>query len=152
MKKIVSKNIVALWPGGGLLADEYFRSIREKLNISDRYDQKEESGDPKKNTIPATGLGSNDRGHNSGAGMGLGRDENESKQDGLSSGYNDGEAAQDETGPGNTNQPVNPYYATDVLNELFLDLKLKNPEKNRSNLKKILNGPSMPLPHRRVQV
>lgn len=157
MRKIISKKIEALYPGGQLLQDEYFRSIREKIFNKDRYKRKEDSGihDNKKTIIETPGLGSNDRGHNPGAGMGLGRDENESKDRTLSSGYNDGERADDETGPGNTKVAPDPYYASDVFNELFLDLKLKSQGKNdsiRGHLKKILDGPAMVAPHKRYDV
>lgn len=156
MKRVISKQITALWPGGGLLQDQYFRDIRERLNWSDRYTQKEDTGieNTKKTVIPQTGFGSNDRGHNSGAGGGLGRDQNESNDNSLSSGYNNGEAAQDETGPGQTVQQNDPYYTSDVFNELFMDLKLKgetDKDRVKKNLHKILNGPSMPIPHRRYQ-
>lgn len=155
MKRIVSKQITALFPGGQLLQDEYFRQIRERLFNKSRYTKHEESGELKKTFIEVPGLGSNDRGHNPGAGMGLGRDENESSDRGLSSGYNDGEQADDETGPGNTSKPANPYYGSDVFNELFMDLELKSQghdESIRGHLKKTLDGPEMPKPHRRHPV
>lgn len=158
MKKVVSKQVTALFPGGQLLQDEYFRSIRERLDKSkSRYTQKEDTGisNSKKTTIQSLGLGSNDRGANPGVGMGLGRDENESKDKSVSSGYNDGEHPDDETGPGNKSEPTNPYYGSDVLNGLFLDLELKSQghdESIRGHLKKVLDGPSMVKPHRRHNV
>lgn len=155
MRSIVSKNVTALYPGGQLLQDEYFRSIRNLLKKDDRYTQKEESGAPKKTVTESLGLGSNDRGHNPGAGMGLGRDENESKNRSVSSGYNDAEQPDDETGPGYSKTPNSPYYGQDVFNELFLDLSLKSQGHNdsiRGHLKKILHGTPMVKPHRRHSV
>lgn len=157
MRKIISKNVIALFPGGQLLQDEYFRSIRERLFNKDRYTRKDDTGifDTKKTIIDSLGLGSNDRGHNPGAGMGLGRDENESNDKTLSSGYNDGEQADDETGPGHSKTPYNPYYGPDVFNELFLDLDLKSQghdDSVRGHLNKILHGTPMVMPHKRHNV
>lgn len=144
--------MIALYPGGQLLEDEYFRNIREKLFHKDRNTTKEDTGETKKTVIETPGLGSNDRGHNPGAGVGLGRDENESSDRGLSSGYNDGEQADDETGPGNTSTPTDPYYASDVFNDLFLDLKIKgqgHDDSIRGHLSNVLRGRPVPLKHRR---
>lgn len=157
MQIFCSKQVTALYPGGQLLQDEYFRTIRERIFNKDRYTRNEESGiEPRKKTvIDSLGLGSNDRGHNPGAGMGLGRDENESKNRTVGSGYNDGESADDETGPGHTSQPVDPYYTSDVFNELYMDLKLKGQGHNdsvRRHLKKILQGNPAPIQHRRYPV
>jgi len=156
MKTIISKEVSALYPGGQLLQDEYFRSIRERLFNKDRYTRHEDTGinDKKKIIIDSPGLGSNDRGHNLGSGMGLGRDENESSDRTLSSGYNDGEQADDETGPGHKSVPNDPYYASDVFNELFLDLDLKSQDKDsiQSHLKTVLKGSPVVTPHKRYNV
>lgn len=157
MKLIISKNIIALTPGGGLLEDEHFRNIRERIFNENRYRQTEDTGNynTKKTVVTAPGMGSNDRGHNPGAGMGLGRDPEESKNRSLSSGYNDGEAANDETGPGNTPVHNSPYYATDVMNELFMDLKLKGDgyyDSVSRHLNQMLNGPAVIKPHKRHPV
>lgn len=155
MIQIVSKKVLALWPAGGLLQDDYFKRIRERAFRADPYSQKEESGHPKKTVLSPTGFGTNDRGHNPGAGVGLGRDENESKDKSLSSGYNDGGQAREETGPGQTVEPIDPYYTSDIYNELFLELKLKEKGTDNikidSNLKKLLEGPGMPTPHKRFR-
>lgn len=156
MKHIISKTVLALWPGGGLINDDYFTKIRDKLfNENNGYQKKEyDNITDKKNQLSPTGFGSNDRGHNPGAGVGLERDYNESKDRGLSSGYNDGEKADDETGPGFSSEKSNPYYGSDVLNDLFLDLNVSGATENdkvKKNLKKILDGPSMPKQHIRFQ-
>lgn len=154
MKRVISKSVFALYPGGQLLQDEYFRSIRERVFNKDRYLRKDDSDRPLKSIIESLGLGSNDRGHNPGAGMGLGRDPNESKDRSLSSGYNDGETADDETGPGFTRVTPDPY-AGMKFNELFLDLDLKGQGHNesiRGHLQKLIDGPSVVLPHKRHPV
>lgn len=157
MKTIISKDVIALFPGGQLLQDQYFRDIRERVFNKDRHTQKEDTGinDTKKTVLSLPGMGSNDRGHNSGVGMGLGRDENESNNNTLSSGYNDGEHPDDETGPGHTSTKPDPYYASDVFNELFMDLSLKGQGKDDSiqgHLKNILRDRQVVTPHRRYKV
>lgn len=154
MKVIIRQ---ALYPGGQLLQDDYFRTIREILFNKDRNTIKEDTGifNTKKTVIEVPGLGSNDRGHNSGVGMGLGRDENESSNKTLSSGYNDGEQANDESGPGNTTTQVDPYYGSDVFNELYMDLELKSGNKDsriKHHLKRTLDGPQMPIRNPRYPV
>ncbi len=156
MKRIVSKQVTALYPGGQLLLDDYFKRIRENLWNTDPNTRKEDTGRTKKTVIETLGLGSNDRGH--AVGMGLGRDENESKDNSLSSGYNkdnqDG-PPEDETGPGLSKQTPNPYYGSDVFNELYMDLELKNQGNNdtiRGHLKKTLSGTPVVTPHRRHDV
>lgn len=151
MKRVISKKIVALWPGGGLLDDDFFKRLRERTGIYDPYATKEDTGIPKKTILPETGFGSNDRKHNPGAGSGLGREEMESNLS-LSSGYNDGSAADDEIGPGFTSQRSDPYYATDVFNELFLKLKMQSGDGDvRKDIKRLLNGPGRPVPHKRYR-
>ncbi len=157
MKKIISRQVLALYPGGGLLQDQYFRDIRERLFNKDRYTTKEDTGtyDTKKNVVTSPGMGSNDRGHNPGAGMGLGRDENESKDRSLSSGYNDGGQPDDETGPGHKSEAPNPYYTSDVFNGLFMDLTLKGQgydESIQGHLKNILKDRPVVPSHKRYKV
>lgn len=146
MKKIISRTVIALSPGTRLIDDEIFRRIREGppfFNVDEKYDQQEDTGGqprPKKTVIPVTGVGSNDRQHNPGAGMGDDREKKEHKPGGVGSGYNDGEAANDETGPGNTPTIPDPYYASDVFNELFMDLSLKGGNRDyRQNVHNNLN-------------
>lgn len=152
MKQIISKKVIALYPGGGLLQNDFFERIREKAFNHSPYSTDEDTGinRTKKTVIKSPGLGTNDRGHNSGAGSGLGRDENESSDKSLSSGYNDGERADDETGPGNTSIIPNPYHAVDT-NEVFIDLAIKNQGNNDSiadHYKGILNKEPVKLPRR----
>ncbi len=150
MKRTVSKIVTALFPGGGLLQEEFFKNIRDRVFNRDRYSTDEESGihRTKKTVISVPGLGSNDRGHNPGAGMGLGRDENESKDRSIGSGYNDGGQADDETGPGNSPGGRDPYFTSDWDNELFSDLALKGQGKHdsiRSHYKDLLREIPPPL-------
>lgn len=155
MLKVISKHIEARVPGGQLLEDDYFNRIRQNLKFDTGYERKEDYGiqRQKKTINPGTEFGSNDRGHNPGAGMGLGRDPNESKDKSLSSGYNDGEQADDEVGPGYTPTVQDPY--SKLTNELFVDLEIKN-QGNRDSIKghvdKIINGPAVVKPHKRYSV
>lgn len=156
MLKICSKYIISMYPGypgGQMLLEDHFKRIRHQIFNADPYGQKEDSGQNKKNTTPAiTWFGSNDRQNNPGAGMGLERDVVQFRSKGIGSGYNDGEQAQDEVGPGNTSVSPNPYYATDVFNDVFLDLRLKYPSDNiLGNLNKIKHTKLSP-PHNRFQV
>jgi len=156
MKRIISKQVVALFPGGQLLQDEYFRNIRERAFNKDRNTHKEDTGNTKKTVIETLGLGSNDRGHS--IGMGLGRDEHESSDHSLSSGYNkdnQNRPIEDDTGPGLSKQTPDPYYGSTVFNELFMDLALKNQGNNdtiRGHLNKTLSGTPIVTPHRRHNV
>lgn len=131
MKRTISKIVTALYPGGGLLQEDFFDRIRNR----DKYHTEEESGinRTKKTVISVPGLGSNDRGHNPGAGVGLGRDENESSDKSVGSGYNDGGQADDETGPGNSPSGRDPYFTVDWDNELFSDLALKGQGSGRDS-------------------
>jgi len=151
MKTVISKNITALYPGGGLLQDQYFKDIRQRIFNEDPHIQIEDAGNqhPKKNTLFPY-LSTNDRQHNPGAGSGLDREPTQQKARGLGSGYNDGEAADDETGPGNTSVTPDPYYTSDVFNEMFLKHKIeqsgnKSPKNDSSkrHLDSVLSGPSI---------
>ena len=156
MKVICSKNVISLYPGGQLLQDDFFRQVREKAFNTDRYTTKEQVGTnkDKKNVTSPTGFGPNDRQHNPGAGMGLDREDSLSKPKGVGSGYNDGGAADDEIGPGNTSIVPDPYYGQNVLNELFLDLNLKNQDsqKIKTNVQNVLHSDPVVVPHRRYNV
>ncbi len=121
-----------------------------------RPNAKYDSGKPKQTNFDAwLGLDSqNERAPNSGAGMSLGRDPNESKDNSLSSGYNDGEQANDETGPGHRTEVPDPYFTSD-RNEVFMDLKLKDQsgrDSSMAHLRKIRTGNPVTLPHRRYKV
>lgn len=150
MKRIISKTVLARYPGGGALEEEFFDSIRSEP-FKNKYRSNEQSGihPTKKTIISVPGLGSNDRGHNPGAGMGLGRDENESSNRTVGSGYNDGGPADDETGPGNTPGGRDPYFTSDWDNALFSDLALKGQGNNRdsirSHYRQILESPPLSL-------
>ena len=127
MKTIISKKVIAL-SGGQLLQDQYFKDIRQRIFNEDPNIQKEDAGNErsKKNTLwSPTGFGPNDRQNNPGAGSGLAREPTQQKARGVGSGYNDGEAADDETGPGNTSVTPDPYYTSDVLNEIFLKHRIE---------------------------
>ncbi len=152
MKTVISKNITALYPGGQLLQDQYFKDIRQRLFNEDPHKQKEDAGNnrDKKTVQSPTGFGPNDRQNNPGAGMGLDREPTQQKARGVGSGYNDGEAANDETGPGNTPVQTDPYYTSDVFNEIFLKHKIdqsgnQSPKNDsiKSHLDKTLYGPSV---------
>lgn len=156
MQRIINKQVLALYPGGGLLQDDYFNRIREKMFNSSPYSTNEPNGiERKKKTVIYTpGLGSEDRGHNPGAGIGLGRDENESQNKSVSSGYNDGEQANDETGPGFTPISPNPYFTSTWDNELFSDLELKGQGRDsaRKHYKGILDSVPVIKPSRKFPV
>ncbi len=152
MKKIISKTVLATYPGGFRAWDnEYFEQIRERLWNKDRYRTKEESGimDDKK-TMPGSNFGySNDRGVSMPGVMGLGRSEEESADRSLSSGYNyddQDRPVDDETGPGNSKQEANPYLASDLVNTLFMQHYVNKSERDsRPNhtqgfVKKLLDG------------
>jgi len=144
MKRIVSKQVLALYPGGQLLQDQYFNEIREKVFGKDpKYNLTEDTAphQDKKNVIRSpTTFGPNDRLHNPGAGMGLDREDTQSKARGVGSGYNDGEHPDDETGPGNTSVTPDPYYTSDVFNELFLKLRMNQRNDSiQSHLKSLMN-------------
>lgn len=155
MISIVSKHIFAdrSMP---LIYQTYFDQIEDQLKggPSPYYRRTRDSGEQKKTILdPWLGLGSNDRAPNAGAGIGLGRDSIESRDKSLSSGYNDGSQADDETGPGYTEQKTNPYYTVDT-NEVFIDLKMKGKDdldSMRSHVKNILDRPSV-MPVRRYNV
>lgn len=166
MKTITSKKVLALYPGGGLLQDQYFKELRQKMWNEDPHKRKEETGETKKTIIETPGLGSNDRG-SSGVGMTLGRDPNETKDQSLSSGYNqdllrdgpirDNDGEQTQTGlPPEQEESAYP-------NELFMDLDIKGQGHNESirghqsqsigsHLKELLKGKPITRPHRRYSV
>ncbi len=156
MQKIISKTVLALYPGGQLLQDEYFRQIRERTFNQDRYRTKEDAGTykDKKNVLSPTGFGPNDRLHNPGAGSGLGREPPEQRSKGVGSGYNDGGPADDETGPGNSSEISDPYAPQLLLNDLYMGLHLNQGTRDsiKQNVKKLLDGPAVTTPHRRYQV
>ena len=86
-------------------------------------------------------MGTNDRLNNPGAGQGLDREPVQFKAKGVGSGYNDGGRPDDETGPGNTSVTPDPYYTSDVFNELFLKLRLDSKNDSiRQHHKKVMNG------------
>ena len=123
----------------------------------DAYNQKEDSGATKKNVLSPTGFGPNDRLHNPGAGSGLGREPPELRAKGVGSGYNDGETADDETGPGNSAQPSDPYATQTLLNSLFMKHYMERSprdsiQKNQKNMKKLLDSAPVVMPHRRYPV
>ena len=126
MLKIISKSVIAL-KGTPLIYEEPFNQLQDWLNKRHPHDPrmnaKYDSGGPKQTNFDSwLGLDSqNERSPNAGAGMSLGRDPNESKDKRLSSGYNDGEQADDETGPGNTTRIPDPYFTSDVNNEVFME-------------------------------
>lgn len=156
MKKIISKQIIAL--SGDLLSEEYFKNIRERLFNNNRYKTKEESGinNDKKTVLTSPGFGSNDRGVNQGVGSGLDRDDNETDDHSVSSGYNTGDQADEETGPGNSTTVQNPYYGQDVFNGLFLNFDIENSENGdrdaiRKHVTKLNKGYHV-IPSRRYTV
>lgn len=148
MKRIVSPAIkTALWPGGQLLQDHFWKSLEEGLwGRKPRYRQTEDTGDPKK-TVMYPGLGSRWRENNPGAGMSPEEKREEEPRRGIGSGYNDGERPDiDEQGPGHSRKLPEPYWAQQS-NELFLNLDMMNQGDNnvnnehiRRNLKKILES------------
>ncbi len=155
MQEIVSKTVVALYPGGQLLQDNYFKQIRERTFNQDSYRTKEDGTFKDKKTILSpTGFGPNDRLHNPGAGSGLGREAPEQRAKGVGSGYNDGEPADDETGPGNSPTPGDPYAPQLLLNDMFMGLHLNKGTRDsiRQNMKKMVDGPGVTIPHRRYTV
>lgn len=124
MRTIISKQITALFDDpGDILNYEYFRDIRRRIFNEDQGKQTEEDGSKKKNTMTEIGFGGNSRSTNPGAGMGDDREDPESKTKGIGSGYNDGEAANDEVGPGFTHTEPDPYFTPDIDNSVFFDIK-----------------------------
>jgi len=160
MLRVTSKTIIAL-KGTPLIYEEPFNQLQDWLNgrhpHMPRPNSKYDSGKPKQTNFDAwLGLDSqNERAPNSGAGMSLGRDPNESNDKRLSSGYNDGEQANDETGPGHKTEVPDPYFTSDVANEVFMDLRLKNQgghDSPMAHLRKIKTRSPVALPHRRYNV
>jgi len=149
MKRIVSPNIkVALWPGGGLLQDNFWKELQEGLwGAKPRYQDTEDSGSPRKNVMLFPGLGSQWRENNPGVGMSPDQKGEEEPRRGIGSGYNSGESAQEqdakEQGPGFSPKLIEPY--SGHHNELFLDLAMKespNPyteRRIRDHLNKVMN-------------
>lgn len=157
MIKIISKKLLAI-RSNPLINDTIFDQVQEQLNgihPRDSKKKKEDSGQNRMTFIDDwLGLGTNDRPPNAGTGMGAGRNPYSTNEQ-LSSGYNDGGQADDETGPGNSSIATDPYYTQDVNNELFMDLKIKGQGKNdaiQSHLKKVLRGTPVVAPHHRYQV
>ncbi len=159
MFSITSKNVLAV-KGTPLIYEEPFNQVQDWLNgvhplSPDK--KKYDSGKHKQTRFDDwLGLDSqNERAPNPGAGMSLGRDENESQDKRLSSGYNDGEQADDETGPGHKSEIPDPYFTSDTNNELFMDLKLKGHGSGRdsptAHMRKILTDRPVVLPHRRYR-
>ena len=157
MKRIISKQVIATWGQPGFLEQNFFDSVYDKvMNHDRRYKTKDEYNKPKKTTLTYTpGLGTTDRAGNPGAGSSLDRDENEHNNKSVGSGYNDGNRADDEIGPGHrtpifqTDENQNPYYGSDVYNELFLDIGLRNPERTdaiRKHHKQVMYGPTVNPP------
>jgi hypothetical protein len=166
MLKLVSKNVIAL-KTNPRIDEMFFEEIQNRLNNGHPlgpHKQKYDSGKPRMSLVEHwLGMGqSEDRAHSPGVGMGLGQDEGREdylhKDRGLSSAYNldtkrDG-PYQDETGPGNTPLTPDPYYAVNT-NELFLDEELKSGDRDSriyQNVRKILDGPAITRPHRKMPV
>lgn len=140
MIRIISKKVLALYPGGGLLQDDFFKKIRQQ----DPYDQKEDTGiyNRKKNTLDDddAGFGSNTRRDNP-----VGQthpDQDGTSPPGATSYNMDGGPPNDETGPGNSPEGSNPYYTVDT-NEHFMDIDKftnKNRDRIHNNLQQVLKG------------
>jgi hypothetical protein len=134
MNWIINSNLkTALWPGGQLLEKDYWERLEEGLwGQRPRYRQTEDSGSTRKNVLLSPGMGSQWRENNPGAGMAVDQQSEEEPRTGLGSGYNTGDSATEqderEAGPGFSPQ----LQETTVLNELFLDLAIKNPNENRA--------------------
>lgn len=156
MQEIIGKTVTALYPGGQLLQDDYFEQVRERVFGLGRYRTKEDTGHDqnKKNVLSPTGVGANDRLHNPGAGSGLGREPPEQRAKGVGSGYNDGGPADDETGPGSTSQPYDPYATQTMLNDLFMDhyMRASTRDSIRHNVRNLLGSDPVVTPHRRYRV
>ncbi len=165
MLKIISSKIITAIKGSPLINEELFRQIQERLtgqhplSSEQKFD---DSGKPRGVFLDTMGpgMGSNDRKVNPGVGMGLGRDENESKDPrSPSSGYNDGKRVDDETGPGNKSiigpegENPNPYEPVD-MNPVFMDHRMMGQiggdrDSIQSHLKTTLKGPSVRMPRKR---
>jgi len=116
MLTITSKIITADFsnPGIGILNDPFYR-------LRDPYKQKYDTGAPKKNQLnnATTAVGGDSRPGNQGAGFSESADVDKHEQERspqISSGYDDGRRADDETLPGQgkrvTDENTNPYFAT----------------------------------------
>ncbi len=158
MQRVISKTVTALWPGGQLLQDQFFRDIRERIFGQDRYTQQEDTGIDRRKKISVfpAGVGSRFRENNPGAGQSTEYDEEQEAKVGVGSAYNDGEQADDETGPGQTPIVPDPYWTSDWGNDLYAKLNLSAkeayPESIISHIKKIRQGPGIIMPHRRHSV
>lgn len=119
----------------------------------DPYARLDEYGKPRKNRMDSSpGFGSNDRRDNSNVGMGVDRDDGDYVQ-GLTSHFNNGEKADDESGPGNNPEPQQ----MGMINEDFVQLDLFQGDKDDSkrvsdHVKKLLNSEPVSLQTKRQPV
>jgi len=151
--------VVAL-KGTPLIYEAPINQLQEWLNgihpDMPRKNHKYDSGKPRQTNFDAwLGLDSqNERASNPGAGSSLGRDPNESQDKRLSSGYNDGEQANDETGPGHKKEAPDPYFTSDIGNEVFMQHKLNDTGRDApmAHMRKIRTSVPVTLPHRRYKV
>jgi len=158
---VISKTVTAI-KGTPLIYEAPFNQLQEWLNgvhpDTPRKNHKYDSGKPRQTNFDAwLGLDSqNERAANPGAGSSLGRDPNESQDKRLSSGYNDGEQANDETGPGHRTEVPDPYFTVEVGNEDFMKLNLQESSKDAdapmAHMRKIKTSNPVTLPHRRYKV
>ena len=165
MLRITSKQVVAL-KGTPLIYELPFNQLQDWLNgvhpDMPRKNHKYDSGKPRQTNFDAwLGLDSqNERAANPGAGSSLGRDPNESTDKRLSSGYNDGGRADDETGPGHKSdfnpkeENAAPYHAVDVNNEVFMQHRLNDSGRDSptDHMRKIRTSTPVTMPHRRYKV
>lgn len=165
MLQVVSKAIVAL-KSDPRINERFWEEIQEKLDPVGPLDpgkKQYDSGKPRLTHIDQwLGMGEEDRAPSGGVGVGLGKEvgkeDDQFKDQGLSSGYNldqnRDQGIDDETGPGNTSQATNPYYAVDT-NEEFLKMNLfesgrdKNNRLIRDKVNQILEGPAVSYHKRR---
>jgi hypothetical protein len=153
MKRFFSRQITAAWPGGGLLQRHFFDNILK----NGPYDKKEDGGRDKKTSIESSpGFGSNDRDDNPIGSKVDREDKDQGTHPGLTSFYDNGDQAQDETGPGFSQQPANPYFGVD-MNEFFLQVGKGNSDRDsipssQAHLRKLLDADPITPPHKRYNV
>lgn len=116
MKSIISKKVLALYPGGGLLQKYYYETLEKR----DPYSDKEDTGDTKRTVLKPLGPGSNYRQNNPGAGESFEEDDDNSLTAPIGSGYNNGGGVQEQDAISDGTGEAEPYDING--NELFRKL------------------------------
>lgn len=147
MKVIISKIVSALYPGGGLLQDHFYKVKRRY----DPYSEEEDTGEVKRNIIKFPGMGTNDRPANPGAGSNIDRDDNDPSATPISSGYNGEGSAQEQDAQSDGTGVAEPYdiNGNELFRKLDVDRNWSRDYKDKTD--KLLNQ-SVVTPSRRYDV